>query len=244
MPLNSKDNNEHARQVQGMFARIAGRYDLMNRLMTGGQDLRWRREVIRRAELPASGRLLDLGAGTGDLAFESLRQKPDSRAVAADFTLQMMRVGQERGGQPGRLSWSGADALHLPFRSASFDAVVSGFLMRNVSDVPQALAEQVRVLKPGGRLVILDTTRPRKNLFTPLVSLHLRYIIPTLGWAITGERDAYRYLPESTRRFLAAEQLAVRMEQAGLEGVSFRVLIFGTTAIHWGARPSLTSEKE
>jgi demethylmenaquinone methyltransferase / 2-methoxy-6-polyprenyl-1,4-benzoquinol methylase len=235
--LNLNQQQEHSLQVQSMFARIAGRYDLMNRLMTAGQDVRWRSEVIRQAALPENGSLLDLGTGTGDLALESLRQGKNSRATAADFTLEMMRVGQGRI-ENERLSWCGADALNLPFASNSFDAVVSGFLMRNVSDVPQALKEQVRVLRPGGRLVILDTTRPRPSLFSPLVQVHLKYIIPALGALVTGQPEAYRYLPESTRRFLAAEQLALRMQEAGLEGAAFRVMMFGTTAIHWGLKPA------
>jgi demethylmenaquinone methyltransferase / 2-methoxy-6-polyprenyl-1,4-benzoquinol methylase len=235
--LNPNQQQEHSLQVKSMFARIARRYDLMNRLMTAGQDVRWRKEVIRRAALPENGSLLDLGTGTGDLALESLRQRTNSRAFAADFTLEMMRVGQGRI-ENERLSWCGADALNLPFASNSFDAVVSGFLMRNVSDVPQALREQVRVLKPGGRLVILDTTRPRPNLLSPLVQIHLKYVIPALGALVTGQAEAYRYLPESTRRFLAAEQLALSIQEAGLESTAFRVMMFGTTAIHWGIKPA------
>lgn len=232
-------DSERARQVQEMFGRIAGRYDLMNRLMTGGQDIAWRKEVIRRANLPVGGQLLDLGAGTGDLAYEVQRQRPDCRVVAGDFTLDMMKVGKRRklGIEAGQsLHWCGADALHLPFCTHSFDAIVSGFLMRNVTDVRRALAEQVRVLKQGGRLVILDTTRPRPSLMSPLVQLHLRFIIPALGRLVAGQAEAYRYLPESTRQFLAAEQLALRMHEAGLEGVGFRVMMFGTTAIHWGRK--------
>ncbi len=127
--------NERARYVQGMFARIAQRYDLMNRLMTAGQDVRWRREVIRRAQLAAGSSLLDLGAGTGDLAREALRQCPECLAVASDFTIEMMLVGQKRS-QSRQLDWSAADALQLPYQDAAFDAVVSGFLLRNVSDLP------------------------------------------------------------------------------------------------------------
>jgi demethylmenaquinone methyltransferase / 2-methoxy-6-polyprenyl-1,4-benzoquinol methylase len=236
--LNSFQKTERARQVQKMFARIAGRYDLMNRLMTAGQDIRWRKEVIRRSHLPELGKLLDLGAGTGDLAFEALYQKPGSQVVAADFTLEMMWVGQRRylGETYRPINWSGADALNLPFGPGCFDAVVSGFLMRNVTDVPRALAEQVRVIKPGGWVVILDTTRPRPNLFSPLVQLHLRYIIPTLGSLISGQKEAYSYLPESTKQFLTAEQLAARMQEVGLIGVGFQIMMFGTTAIHWGKK--------
>lgn len=227
--------SDRARYVQSMFARIAGRYNLMNRLMTAGQDVRWRREVVRRAALPPTGRLLDLGAGTGDLARESLRQYPDCCPVAADFTLEMMRVGREHS-RGDCTAWSGADALRLPFPADTFDAVVSGFLFRNVSDIRQALQEQWRVLKPGGRIVILDTTRPTRNLLSPLIDIHLHTVIPTLGRLITGEAEAYTYLPESTEGFLAAEALAARLLEAGFHRVGFQHRMFSTIAIHWGTK--------
>lgn len=226
---------ERARYVQGMFARIAHRYDLMNRLMTIGQDMHWRRDVIRRASLTAGARLLDLGAGTGDLALEAMQQRSGCFALAADFTLEMMRTGQQRlGGE--KLSWTAADALALPFPAQSFDAVVSGFLLRNVSDIRAALSEQHRVLTPGGRVVALDTTRPRQNVFTPLVNFHMHTLIPTMGRIITGSGEAYRYLPDSTEGFLTAEGLAERMLDAGFKQVGFRRLMFGTIAIHWGMK--------
>ena len=226
---------ERARYVQGMFSRIARRYDLMNRLMTAGQDVRWRREVIRRADIPARGRVLDLGAGTGDLARETQRQHPGSHPVAADFTLEMMQVGKKRPDSP-ILDWSAADALHLPFLAETFDAVVSGFLLRNVIDVPKALGEQYRVLRPGGRVVVLDTTRPTKNAFTPFIKFHLHILIPFLGRMIAGSGEAYTYLPESTEAFLQAEQLAAYLIQAGFKEVGFHRLMFGTVAIHWGRK--------
>ena len=229
------NGDERALYVQDMFSRIAHRYDLMNRLMTGGQDIRWRRAVIRRAATPTGGLLLDLGAGTGDLAREALRRQPGSNAVAADFTLEMMRAGRMRTGA-SELRWCGADALHLPFPDDCFDALVSGFLLRNVADIRASLGEQVRVLKAGGRWVALDTTRPQGGLLYPLVMLHLRFVIPGLGRLLTGQADAYRYLPESTENFLRAEQLASRMVEAGLQEVGFQLFMFGTVAVHWGRK--------
>jgi demethylmenaquinone methyltransferase/2-methoxy-6-polyprenyl-1,4-benzoquinol methylase len=226
---------EKAHYVQGMFNRIAPRYDLMNRLMTVGQDVRWRREVIHRAALPVSGRLLDIGAGTGDLAQEALRQHPDCHPTAADFTLGMMLFGRQRPGA-ACIDWNAADALHLPYPDQTFDAVVSGFLLRNVSDIHRSLAEQYRVLKPGGWLVALDTTRPPHSLLTPLIKFHLHTVIPTLGQVISGEGDAYHYLPDSTEAFLAAEQLAGRMLAVGFRNVGFRRLMLDTIAIHWGEK--------
>jgi demethylmenaquinone methyltransferase / 2-methoxy-6-polyprenyl-1,4-benzoquinol methylase len=223
---------ERAAYVQNMFTRIARRYDLMNRLMTGGQDIRWRRQVIQLARLERNARLLDLGTGTGDLAREALAQVPQARVIAADFTLEMMRVGQKN----GPLNFSSADALGLPFADQTFDAVVSGFLMRNVIDLQKALQEQYRVLKRGGRVVILDTTRPRKNLLSPFIWLHMHYVIPLLGRLITGSSEAYRYLPETTEGFVTAEELAARMAAASFKRVGYERFMFGTIAIHWGEK--------
>ncbi len=226
---------EQAASVQAMFQRIAPRYDMMNRLMTGGQDVLWRRQVIRLANIPPGGRLLDLGAGTGDLTREALRQVPGSRAIPADFTLGMMQAGKR---VPGLvLSWSCADALALPFPEESFDAVVSGFLLRNVVDLPQALREQFRVLRPGGRVVSLDTTRPRPSLASPLVGFHMHRVIPFLGGLFTGDKEAYTYLPDTSERFLFAEELRDCLAASGFCQAGFRRLMFGTVAIHWGTKP-------
>ncbi len=223
---------ERAAYVQNMFTRIARRYDLMNRLMTGFQDVRWRRRVIQLAGLEPNASLLDVGAGTGDLAREALRRFPQARIVAADFTLEMMRVGQRL----GRLPFSAADALRLPFADACFDAVVSGFLMRNVIDMHVALREQYRVLKTGGRIVILDTTRPKKNLLSPFIWLHMHVVIPALGRLISGEGDAYNYLPDSTENFVTAEKLAALMASVGFQKIGYQRLMFGTIALHWGVK--------
>ncbi len=223
---------ERAQYVQSMFTKIAHRYDLMNRLMTGGQDVRWRKDVIRRARLTTNASLLDLGTGTGDLAREALTQEPKAKVTAADFTIEMMRVGNKN----GNLEWSAADALNLPFKSEIFDAVVSGFLMRNVTDIQQALKEQYRALKSGGRIVILDTTRPKKNILSPFIWIHMHVIIPMVGGLLSGERDAYNYLPDTTEGFLTAEQLASRMTAAGFKNVEFKRFMFGTIAIHWGEK--------
>ena len=227
--------NKNTETMQDMFGRIAARYDVMNRLMTFGQDQRWRRFVVRQARLKPGGWLLDIATGTGDIAFEARQQVPDLRVVAADLTLPMMRVGQRRNGASA-LAWQAADTLHLPYTDAAFDAVTSGYLFRNVPDIPGALAEQVRVLKPGGWLVTLDTTPPPQNLLRPFIGLHLRFVIPLLGRIITGQRDAYRYLPESTLGFKTADELAALMHAAGLEQVQYKRFMFGTMAVHWGQK--------
>jgi demethylmenaquinone methyltransferase/2-methoxy-6-polyprenyl-1,4-benzoquinol methylase len=225
-----------AAYVRRMFERIASRYDLLNRLMTAGQDRRWRGEVVRRAALQPGETLLDLGAGTGDLALEALRQAPRARVVGADFAQPMLAIARRRGANAGA-GWILSDALHLPFARATFDAVVSGFLLRNVSDLEAALEEQARVLKPsGGRVVCLDTTPPGPGPFRPLLEFHLRRVIPFLGRWVARDPEAYNYLPGSTQRFLSAEALAEQLQRHGFIGVGFVRRMFGTVAIHWGRR--------
>jgi demethylmenaquinone methyltransferase/2-methoxy-6-polyprenyl-1,4-benzoquinol methylase len=243
--LKSKDNQEHERYVQRMFSGIAHRYDLMNRMMTAGRDETWRKEVIRRASIPTGGLLLDLGSGTGDLAFEALRQYPSCRVIPADFTIDMMRIGRARPENQDKsadmLDWSAVDANFIPFHDEVFDAVVSGFLLRNVRDVDRCLAEQYRVTAPGGHIAALDTTPPPQSIFSPFIKLHLRYLIPTLGTIIAGQPDAYRYLPNTTESFLHPQQLSARLQKAGFEKVGYQHLMFGTVAIYWGTKPESTT---
>jgi len=227
---------ERAHYVRGMFTRIADRYDLMNRIMTARQDALWRREVIQRASLPPGRSIvLDLGAGTGDLAFEALRQHADATPIAADFTQAMMETGRNRP-NGHNLHWSSADALKLPFPDGTFDAVVSGFLLRNVIDITQSLAEQYRVLKSGCVMVALDTTRPRETILAPLIRFYMKTVIPVLGRILTGQSDAYTYLPDSSVNFLRAEELAAHMTTAGFREVNFHRVMFGVVAIHWGIK--------
>jgi demethylmenaquinone methyltransferase/2-methoxy-6-polyprenyl-1,4-benzoquinol methylase len=219
--------------VSRMFARIAPRYDLLNCLMTFGQDVRWRREAVRRLEIGVSAMLLDVGAGTGDIAMQILRREPNVLMVACDLTPEMIAVGRERFPDEG-VMWVVADAAHLPFVPQMFNGVISGFLLRNVPDVDQALREQQRVLMPGGRFVSLDTTPPSSGFLRPFIHLHLNYVIPLLGKLIAGDAEAYAYLPDSTNRFLSAEDLVGRIQAAGIQGVKFVRRMLGTIAIHWG----------
>jgi demethylmenaquinone methyltransferase/2-methoxy-6-polyprenyl-1,4-benzoquinol methylase len=230
---------DHAAYVQEMFGRIAARYDLMNRLMTFGQDRQWRQFVARQARLRPGAWLLDIATGTGEIAFAAQRLVPGLRVVAADFALPMMRVGQQRARAQGLppLAWQAADTLRLPYADAVFDAVTSGYLFRNVIDIPGALREQIRVLKPGGILVTLDTTPPPRNLLRPLIQTHLKVVIPALGRVVTGQADAYHYLPESALGFKTAEELAGLMRAAGLDEVHYKSFMFGTMAAHWGRKP-------
>jgi len=246
---------EKAAYVNQMFAGIAHRYDLLNRLMTGGQDVNWRREVVALCRLPASGRLLDIGTGTGDIAYEAKRTRRDAEVIGCDFTLEMMEVGRRKrsirssrslgGGRTGRVEFVQGDGLHLPFADGYFDAVASGFLLRNVTDVDTCLAEQRRVTRPGGRIVCLETSPPPPTMLEPLLSFYMLRVIPVIGQMFStgigteGEafrpRDsAYRYLPQSTVAFLQPEEMARQIERAGFRQVSYVRKMMGTIAIHVG----------
>lgn len=232
MTLNSSAQ-EKATYINRMFSKIASKYDRMNWIMTGGQYKRWNRKVIQTVNIHPGQTILDIGCGTGDLAFEAQKQCKDAVIIAGDFTLQMMLAGRKRGSMP----FTAADAMLLPFENGSFDGVVSGYLARNVGDLDSALIEQRRVLKPGGRIVVLDTTRPKRNLFSPFIWLHMHLVIPFLGRLISGVGEAYQYLPNSSERFLAAEDLAERLKMNGFVDVHFQRLMLGTIAIHWGMKP-------
>jgi demethylmenaquinone methyltransferase/2-methoxy-6-polyprenyl-1,4-benzoquinol methylase len=227
------DNAERPRYVNQMFARIAPTYDLMNRLMTGGQDRRWRDLLLDCCNLPVHGRLLDVGTGTGDIAAAARRRYPQVDAVGVDFTYEMMAVGRT---QPARytLPFVQADTLALPFADASFDAVVSGFLVRNVVDRVAALAEHARVTKPGGRVVCLEITPPENSVLGPLFQFYFFRIVPVVGGLVSGDPEAYRYLPHSTVAFPGPDELRRMMEQAGLRNVVYQELMFGSVAIHVG----------
>ena len=243
---------EKAAYVNRMFADIAHRYDLMNRLITGGQDVAWRREVIELCELPPGGRLLDVGTGTGEIAYEAGRAHPESQVVGCDFTFEMMAVGQKKKGEGvvrragsavGRVEFVQGDGLRLPFGDGCFDAVTSGFLLRNVTDIDICLAEQRRVTKQGGRMVCLETSPPPRTVLTPLLRLYMLRVIPLLGELVAAScgvsmgparSAAYQYLPQSTVAFLPPQEMARRMELAGFRHLSYRRRMLGTVAIYVG----------
>ena len=231
------EGRQRAQYVQDMFGRIAQRYDIMNRLMTLGQDQRWRRHVVKMAQLPPDGALLDVATGTGDIAFEAAKHMDnDATIVGSDFAFPMMAVGKQRP-MGDRVFWCDSDALALPFPSSMFDAVVSGYLMRNVIDVAGAFSEQMRVVKPGGHVVCLDTTPP-SGILKPFILMYFKFVIPTLGKIITGDSSAYEYLPESTQHFKSADELVDIMRSVGLTHISYRKFMFGTMAVHVGQRPT------
>jgi demethylmenaquinone methyltransferase/2-methoxy-6-polyprenyl-1,4-benzoquinol methylase len=221
-----------------MFDRIAGVYDLMNTAMTAGMHHRWRERAANLAELEPGERALDVCCGTGDLAFELARRVgPAGSIVGCDFSERMLelarRKAEERGARQVRFEW--ADAIELPYPDRTFDAATVGFGARNLADLERGVDQLLRVLKPGGRLVILEITQPRRPPLSTFYSLWFDRIVPLLG-GIAGDRAAYTYLPESVRRFPSPLGLAELIAARGFERVKYRVLAGGIIAIHSGSR--------
>jgi len=229
------------RYVAGMFARIARRYDLMNTLMTFGRDEQWRRMTIRAAHPRPGGRALDMATGTGRIAAGLARR--GAHVWALDLTYEMMVRGRADlaadlalRAAARRVQFIQGDALALPFADAAFDCSTSGFALRNVTDVRQALAEMCRVIRPGGRVVTLEASQPRFWWLRWGHRAYIRFLVPLLGWLIAGDADAYTYLPNSMIRFYDAPALAALMREVGLRQVRYKRLMFGTVAIHVGIR--------
>jgi demethylmenaquinone methyltransferase/2-methoxy-6-polyprenyl-1,4-benzoquinol methylase len=212
--------------VRRMFDRIAPVYDAMNRVMTAGLDLRWRR-LAARAVVRPGGRVLDACCGTGDLALAAERE--GGVVTGLDFSPRMLERAQRKSSS---IEWVEGDLLALPFADGTFDAATVGFGVRNVVDLDRALAELRRVLQPGGRLAILEITQPR-GVLKPFFSLWFDRVVPLLGRVLPGG-SAYTYLPASVRRFPGAEDLTAALERAGFGDVGFR--LFGGTivALHVG----------
>lgn len=224
---------QKANYVKDVFRRIAPRYDLMNKLMTGGFDVLWKKRVVKLLQIETGQTYLDLGAGTGDLAKMVQHKHSGLQVIAADYSFYMMLSG--RGS--AELRFVNVDAMQTPFSDASFDRITSGYLLRNVSDLDRTLAEINRLLKPGGIYVNLDTTKPGKNLLSPFIRFHMHHVIPFVGGFLSGSRDAYEYLPDSSENFLTAEALVERFKAAGFTEVNFSRHMFGTIAIHSAKKP-------
>ncbi len=239
---------ENPDSIKEMFNKISPRYVLMNKLMTFGQDRRWRRELIRLAGLKDGNRLLDVATGTGDVIIEAMDSKIKlESSTGLDFSVGMLAVARSRLNTPAHrqanrepnrktVVWIEGDALHLPFNNNDFDVVTSAYLMRNVGDVAAAFTEQYRVLKPGGKVACLDTTPPRRTIMAPFINFYLIKIIPLLGSLVAGSKSAYTYLPETTKAFKSADELKEVMIKTGFERVSYKKYMFGTIAIHWGEK--------
>ena len=223
-------DSEKRAVVEAMFDRIAPRYDLMNRLMTFGIDRGWRRRAIAALGLGAGERVLDLACGSGDLAIAAA--EAGARVVGLDFSAGMLRAAQERGVGCGLVR---ADALALPFADGAVDAVVSGFALRNFVDLAAAFAESARVLRPGGRLALLEVDRPASALLRFGHAIYFRRIVPLLG-ALLADRDAYAYLPESTAYLPEEAALFAMLRGAGFTSLRKQSLLGGAAQLVTGAR--------
>ena len=228
---------EKAAYVERMFTRIAPGYDRMNRIMTGGMDRGWRTHTVATVAPPAGGVALDIGSGTGDLLAELATWMPSGRAVGVDFTVSMMQAGLTKlDGLGGRASFVGGDALRLPFPDDTFDAITTGFTIRNVSDIPAAFREIWRVAKPGCVFACLEVARPRNPLLRLGHRIYFERIVPLLARALGADATAYSYLPRSARAFPSPDVLAHMMQQAGWEEVRYKLLGLGAVAVHSGAK--------
>jgi demethylmenaquinone methyltransferase/2-methoxy-6-polyprenyl-1,4-benzoquinol methylase len=222
-----------------MFDRVAARYDVLNSVMTAGLHHRWRERAADRAELEQGDSALDVCCGTGDLALELARRvAPGGRVVGCDFSEPMLDLAREKAAasEAGNARFEWADALQLPYDAGRFDAVTVGFGIRNLADLDRGLHEMARVLRPGGRLVVLEITQPSRPPLSTFYSLWFDRVVPLLG-SLSGDPEAYAYLPESVRSFPDPHRLAAKMDAAGLGRIRYTVLAGGIIAIHSGVKP-------
>jgi demethylmenaquinone methyltransferase / 2-methoxy-6-polyprenyl-1,4-benzoquinol methylase len=218
-------------QVRAMFDRIARVYDLMNSVMTAGLHHRWRARAADLAELRPGDRAVDVASGTGDLAIELARRVgPSGTVVGSDFSEPMLDVARRKS---AAVRWEWANALELPYPDDGFDAATVGFGARNFSDLDRGLAEMARVVRPGGRVVVLEITVPQRPPLSTFFSIWFDRIVPALG-KVAGDPDAYAYLPSSVKRFPGPEALAARMHAAGLDDVRWILTAGGIIALHSG----------
>ena len=232
-----RSSEEFATEVRGMFDRIAGVYDLMNSAMTAGLHHQWRERAVDRADVGPGSDALDVCCGTGDLAL-ALRRRigTDGRVVGCDFSEPMLELARRKSGADGLpVEFGWADALELPYGDESFDAVTIGFGARNLADLPKGLSEMARVLRRGGRVSILEITRPQREPLASFYSLWFDRLVPVLG-QVAGDPDAYSYLPNSVRSFPAPDRLAEMMDAAGFTDIRWLLLAGGIIAIHSGTR--------
>ncbi|GGM98637.1 demethylmenaquinone methyltransferase [Thermus composti] len=223
--------------MRRMFSEIAPRYDLLNRLLSFGADLRWRRRAVALALEKAPRRILDLATGTGDLALLLKERAPEAEVVGADFAPPMLEIARRKAASRGlEVAFLEADALALPFPDGAFDAVTIAFGFRNFADYEKALRELYRVLAPGGRLVLLEFPPPPRGAFGLVYRVYFQRVLPLLGGLLSGNFGAYRYLPESVEAFPTPEALKALMEGAGFS-VAYELLTFGVAAIHVGDKP-------
>jgi demethylmenaquinone methyltransferase / 2-methoxy-6-polyprenyl-1,4-benzoquinol methylase len=225
--------------VREMFASIAPRYDLANRVLTGGLDERWRRRAIAVLGPRPHARILDCCCGTGDLVFHLLHTDPTLAVTGIDFCAPMLERAHRRAHHQARGSatFVQGDVMAMPFENESFDGAMMGFSLRNVVDVDATLREILRVLRPGGRFVNLDVSKAPNPAFKRLFDWYFYGVVPVLGGIVGGSRMAYTYLPNSLTHHPNAVQLRERFSRAGFAQAEYRALMGGTIAIHYGTKP-------
>jgi demethylmenaquinone methyltransferase/2-methoxy-6-polyprenyl-1,4-benzoquinol methylase len=234
-------DGERAPKVREMFTRLARRYDLVNDVMSFGLHRIWKRQAVRLAlEGRGTARVLDLCCGTGDMSFLAEEMAADGiRVVGADFTLPMLVVGRRRKIERHRKThFLQADALHLPFPDASFDAVTVGYGLRNIADPESALGEMRRVLAPGGRAVILDFGKPDSPVAGALYQAFLRTMMPAVGWLFHRDAETYLYIPESLKRFPAQRGVEELMRRVGFSSPRYENRFLGAMGINIGEAPT------
>lgn len=228
---------DKAGMVHGVFTRVASRYDIMNDLMSGGVHRLWKDAMMDWLAPRAGQRLLDVAGGTGDVAFRFLKRAPGSNALVCDMTESMLIEGRKRAEaehQADRLDWVVGDAMALPFADNSFDVYTISFGIRNVTRIPDALREAYRVLRPGGRLMVLEFSQIPNALLQKAYDLYSFNVIPVMGQIVANDRDSYQYLVESIRKFPDQDRFAAMIRQAGFDQVKYRNLTMGVAALHSG----------
>jgi demethylmenaquinone methyltransferase/2-methoxy-6-polyprenyl-1,4-benzoquinol methylase len=225
-------------QVRAMFDRIASFYDVMNSVMTAGLHHRWRARAADLARVGPGGRVLDVATGTGDLAVELRRRVgPEGEVVGTDFSEEMLARARQKAAAGGLdIAFEWGNALELPYAADRFDAATVGFGARNFSDLDRGLAEMTRVVRPGGRVVVLEITTPTKPPLSTFYRLWFDTVVPIIG-RLTGEEEAYTYLPSSVKRFPGPHELAATMDRAGLADIGYVLTAGGIIAIHAGTKP-------
>lgn len=236
------DAREKVQLVRGVFDSVADRYDVMNDLMSGGVHRLWKDMAANRLNPQPGELILDLAGGTGDMArrFSKMARKvqqrrggPDARVMVIDYNAEMIAAGRKKGGEP-EMTWNVGDAMNLPIPDAVADAYVISFGIRNVAHVPKALSEARRVLKPGGRFLCLEFSRPKASAIRAAYDAWSFNAIPAIGKAVTGDRDSYQYLVESIRRFPDQKTFAKMIEDAGFSRVGWTDYSGGVAALHHG----------